>query len=73
MFPTIVIKKHNNIVLNVFTRIYLNIDIVLCVQNIIVQNCFFTTNVIDSIYLCSKYPSGTNKIENVRTFNFPLF
>ncbi|XP_026817988.1 PMS1 protein homolog 1-like [Rhopalosiphum maidis] len=43
-----------------------NIDIVLPVQNINVQNCFFTTNVADAIYLyVNKRPIRDNKIEKL--------
>lgn len=44
----------------------MKIDIVLPVQNIDVQNCFFTTNMTDSIYLyVNKRPVRDNKIEKV--------
>ncbi|XP_060870701.1 PMS1 protein homolog 1-like isoform X3 [Metopolophium dirhodum] len=49
-----------------FTSEEVNIDTVLPVQNINVQNCFFTTNVADAIYLyVNKRPVRDNKIEKL--------
>ncbi|XP_025201620.1 PMS1 protein homolog 1-like isoform X1 [Melanaphis sacchari] len=49
-----------------FTSEEVNIDIVLPVQNINVQNCFFTTNVADAIYIyVNKRPVRDSKIEKL--------
>ncbi|XP_025425614.1 PMS1 protein homolog 1-like isoform X2 [Sipha flava] len=49
-----------------FSNEEMKIDIVLPVQNIDVQNCFFTTNIADSIYLyVNKRPIRDNKIEKL--------
>ncbi|KAL5234739.1 hypothetical protein ACI65C_002149 [Semiaphis heraclei] len=50
----------------IFASEEVNIDIVLPVQNINVQNCFFTTNVADAIYIyVNKRPVRDNKIEKL--------
>ncbi|VVC37340.1 DNA mismatch repair protein, C-terminal,DNA mismatch repair, conserved site,High mobility group box [Cinara cedri] len=49
-----------------FSNEEVNIDMVLPMQNIDVQNCFFTTNIADAIYLyVNKRPVRDNKIEKL--------
>lgn len=52
----------------------MKIDIVLPVQNIDVQNCYFTSSLTDSIYLyVNKRPVRGNKIEKVEHISKKMY